>query len=58
MEQLEVEEQAEMQAILDNGIASHVIAVWFTDMRSISGITAAAVTTHRRKHCGCSSGDK
>jgi hypothetical protein len=53
MEQLENWEQTELQVILDNGISSHIIAVWFTDKRGIEGITATAVTTHRRKHCGC-----
>lgn len=53
MEQLTDKEQSEMGAILDNGIASHIIAVWFTDKRGFKGITTAAVTTHRRGHCGC-----
>ncbi len=52
--QLTDREQAEMQTILDNGIASHIIAVWFADMRETKGITAAAVTSHRRGLCGCS----
>lgn len=54
MEQLTDAERREMQTILDNGIASHIIAVWFADMRDIKGITAAAVTSHRRGLCGCS----
>lgn len=54
MDQLTDREREEMQAILDNGIASHVIAVWFHEMRDIPGITAAAVTSHRRGLCGCS----
>lgn len=54
MAQLTERERSEMQTILDNGIASHIIAVWFTDMREIKGITAAAVTSHRRGLCGCS----
>lgn len=54
LERLEDWEQRELQAIFDNGIASHVIAVWFADKRGIEGVTASAVTAHRRGHCGCS----
>lgn len=53
MQQLTDWESAEMQTILDNGIASYVIAVWFSDKRNIK-VTAAAVTSHRRGTCGCS----
>jgi hypothetical protein len=53
MQQLTEWEQREMQTILDNGVPSHVIAVWFTDKRGIEGITATAVTNHRRGFCGC-----
>jgi len=54
MQQLTEREREEMRAILANGIASHIIAVWFTDKREIPGITASAVTSHRRGLCGCS----
>ena len=53
MQQLTEREQSEMQVILDNGVPSHVIAVWFTDKRKLK-LTAAAVTSHRRGSCGCS----
>jgi len=53
MQQLTDRERAEMQSILDNGIASHVIAVWFSTQRNIK-VTAAAVNSHRRGLCGCS----
>jgi hypothetical protein len=53
LDRLVEREQSEMQVILDNGVASHVIAVWFTDKRNLK-VTAAAVTSHRRGLCGCS----
>jgi hypothetical protein len=45
-------ERKDMQSILDNGIPSHVIVVWFDKYRS-TRLSAEGVTRHRRKSCSC-----
>lgn len=53
MDQLTERERQEMQSIMENGIASHIIAVWFKQERGIDGVSAAAITSHRRGLCAC-----
>ena len=50
-------EQRDMQAIFDNGTASHIISVWFERYRN-TRLSADAITKHRRKVCTCYSEDK
>lgn len=45
-------ERRDMEAILDNGVASHVIALWFEKYRNTK-MSTAAVTSHRRQGCSC-----
>lgn len=54
LDQLTEAEREDVQAILDNSVASVIISQWFTKMRGFKGCSTQTVTTHRRGDCGCS----
>lgn len=56
LDKLSTNHQREMTAILENGIASHVIAVWFERYRRVK-ISAESVTRHRKHYCSCPKGE-